>query len=116
MLVHFIFAYKLYLLFLNFNFLQFCLCLTIFLSYSKAEYDFHGLPDYHAGPVLAPSYIKAPVIPAPTYIKAIAPAPAPIYAHAAPVIKAIAPATSYATVTQVHVTHPAPVVKVCIFS
>lgn len=111
------------------------ICLAVFLSEAAAEYDFHGLGGlgglhgYHGlgGPLLAPSLLKAPVIPAPTIIKAIAPAPAPIYAHApapiyqhapepiyahAPVIKAVAPATSYATVTQVHVTHPAPLVKV----
>lgn len=67
----------------------------------------------HGDPYIEPALIKSPIIQAPTIVKEIAPAPAPIYAHAAPLIKAIAPpATSYATVTQVHVTHPAPIVKV----
>lgn len=109
-----------------------------------------GIPDYgldfhssllKAAPIL-PAFPE-PILPAPVFKTAIpapiyhapapllAHAPAPIYAHApivkaapviaAPVVKAVAPATSYATVTQVHVTHPQPVIKVfelfnCLFN
>lgn len=92
---------------------QICISLALLLTEIRCGYDFHGLDGLHGAPLLDPAIFKspiiqAPVIPAPTIVKAIAPAPAPIF-HGAPVIKAIGPpATSYATVTQVHVTHPAP--------
>ncbi|KAG5890084.1 hypothetical protein JTB14_003647 [Gonioctena quinquepunctata] len=95
--------------------------LVISLVASAPGYDFNDIDLYHppivkAAPLLAepfhlpsaPIYAPAPILKAsPIY------APAPIIKTiAAPVLKTVVPAaTSYASITQYHAVHPAPVVK-----
>jgi hypothetical protein len=92
------------------SFPQILLGLLATLTRAAPGYDLHGLG---LGPLVpAPQILPAPVFSAPIF-KAPVVAPAPIFAPA-PIVKTIgvAPATSYATVTKVHIAHPAPIVKV----
>ncbi|KAJ3659202.1 hypothetical protein Zmor_010903 [Zophobas morio] len=81
--------------------------LSLLVSSIQAHpgYDFHGLGAIAAVPpiISAPVIGPAPILASAPIIKTIAPAP---------IIKTIAPAaTSYATITKVHIGHPAPIVK-----
>lgn len=101
---------------------QCIISLLVTLVTSAPGYDFHDFDLYHSAPLLPAPVHHAPIIaPAPIFKAAPIYAPAPIFKAApiiktapilapAPVIKTILPATSYASFTQYHVSHP--VVKV----